>query len=60
MTKAVRIHNYGGPEALRYEDVADDLPSAGQVRLKQTAIGLNFIDIYYRTGVYKVPQMPVR
>ena len=59
MTKAVRIHNYGGPEALRYEDVADDLPSAGQVRLKQTAIGLNFIDIYYRNGVYKVPQMPV-
>ncbi|HEY4134757.1 MAG TPA: quinone oxidoreductase [Alphaproteobacteria bacterium] len=59
MTKAVRIHNYGGPEALRYEDVTDDLPGAGQVRLRQTAIGLNYIDIYYRTGVYKAPSMPI-
>jgi len=59
MTKAVRIHNYGGPEALRYEDVADETPGAGQVHLRQTAIGLNFIDVYYRTGVYKAPQFPI-
>jgi len=59
MTKAVRIHNYGGPEALRYEDVADEAPGAGQVHLRQTAIGLNFIDVYYRTGVYKAPQFPI-
>jgi NADPH2:quinone reductase len=59
MTKAVRIHNYGGPEALHYEDVPDEAPSAGQVRLRQTAIGLNFSDIYYRTGVYKAPSMPI-
>ena len=59
MTKAIRIHNYGGPEALHYEDVAEEAPGAGQVHLRQTAIGLNFIDVYYRTGVYKAPQFPI-
>ncbi len=58
MSKAVRIHNFGGPEAMRIEEVDVGSPGAGQVRLRQTAIGLNFIDVYYRTGLYPVPTMP--
>jgi NADPH2:quinone reductase len=52
MTKAVRYHQHGGPEVLRYEDVAVGKPGAGQVRLRHTAIGVNFIDIYQRSGLY--------
>lgn len=58
MSKAVRIHATGGPEAMRLEEVEVDAPGPGQVRLRQTAIGLNFIDVYYRTGVYSLPTMP--
>jgi NADPH2:quinone reductase len=58
MSKAVRIHNFGGPEAMRIEEVDVGSPGPGQVRLRQTAIGLNFIDVYYRTGLYSVPTMP--
>ena len=54
MTKAIVVHQTGGPEQLSYEDrpVAD--PGAGQVKLNQTAIGLNFIDTYQRSGLYPV------
>ena len=55
MTKAIRIHEYGGPEVLTYEDVETPSPGRGEVLLKQTAIGLNYIDIYYRTGLYSAP-----
>lgn len=59
MVKAVRVHEYGGPEVLRYEDVDVAAPGAGQVVLKQTAIGLNFVDIGMRMGRYPVkPEMP--
>ena len=58
MSKAVRIHAHGGADAMRLEDVEVGEPSPGQVRLRQTAIGLNFIDVYYRTGLYPVPTMP--
>ena len=58
MSKAVRIHATGGAEAMRLEEVAVGDPGPGQVRLRQTAIGLNFIDVYYRTGVYSLPTMP--
>ena len=58
MSKAVRIHATGGAEAMRLEDVEVGDPGPGQVRLRQTAIGLNFIDVYYRTGVYSLPTMP--
>jgi NADPH2:quinone reductase len=53
--KAIRIHQNGGPEVLRYEDT--DLPAlaAGQVRVRHTAIGVNFIDTYHRSGLYKLP-----
>ena len=58
MSKAVRIHATGGADAMRYEDVEVAAPGPGQVRLRQTAIGLNYIDVYYRTGVYSLPTMP--
>lgn len=58
MTKAVRVHQVGGPEVLTYEDVEVPAPGAGEVRIRQHAIGVNFIDTYFRTGLYPVPQMP--
>jgi NADPH:quinone reductase len=51
--KAVRIHAAGGPEALKYEDVPEPTPKAGEALVKVDAAGLNFIDVYYRTGLYK-------
>ena len=53
MTKAIRVHQPGGPEQMRWEEVEVGEPGPGQVRLRQTAIGLNFIDVYHRTGLYK-------
>ena len=52
--KAVRIHETGGPEALRYEDVELPPPGANEVRVKHTAIGVNFIDTYHRSGLYPI------
>lgn len=57
MTRAIRIHEFGGPEVLRYEDVLLPQPGARQVRIRHTAIGVNFIDTYERTGLYPV-QLP--
>jgi NADPH2:quinone reductase len=59
MTKAVRVHKHGGPEVLAYEDVEVGAPGPGEVRIRQTVIGLNFIDVYYRTGLYKPPWLQV-
>ncbi len=58
MPFAVRVHANGGPEALIYEDVPAADPGPGEVLLRQHAIGINFIDIYYRTGLYKLPSLP--
>jgi NADPH2:quinone reductase len=58
MTKAVRVHKVGGPEALVYESIDVAAPGPGEVRIRQHAIGVNFIDVYFRTGLYKAPQMP--
>src|SRR3954470_5340969 len=58
MTKAVRVHKVGGPEALVYESVDVPAPGPGEVRIRQHAVGLNFIDVYYRTGLYKAPGLP--
>jgi NADPH2:quinone reductase len=55
MTKAIRIHEHGGPEVLKWEDVEVGAPGPDEVRLKTTAAGLNFIDTYHRTGMYKIP-----
>ena len=58
MTKAVRIHENGGPEVLTYEDVEVGNPGDGEVRLKHTAIGLNYIDVYHRVGGHGGPKPP--
>lgn len=52
MPHAIRVHAYGGPENLRREFVEVPAPGPGQVRLRQTAVGLNYIDVYERTGLY--------
>jgi len=55
MPKAIRLHQSGGPENLRYEDVEVPPPAAKEVTIRHTAIGLNFIDVYDRTGLYSMP-----
>jgi NADPH2:quinone reductase len=55
MSHSIRIHRTGGPEVLAWEPVEVSAPAAGQVRLKHTAIGLNFIDVYHRAGLYPQP-----
>jgi len=55
MTHAIRIHQPGGPEALKWEEVEVGEPGPGQARIRQAAAGLNFIDVYHRTGLYKQP-----
>ncbi|MBZ9735700.1 quinone oxidoreductase [Mesorhizobium sp. CA18] len=52
MSKAIRIHAHGGPEVLAYEDADPGQPGEGQILVRHTAIGLNFIDVYYRSGLY--------
>src|SRR5438046_5051252 len=53
--KAIRVHAPGGQEALRYEEIERAAPGPGQVLVKIEAAGVNFIDVYQRTGLYKVP-----
>jgi NADPH2:quinone reductase len=53
MPHAIRIHENGGPEVLKWEEVEIGDPAPGQVRIRQEAAGLNFIDVYHRTGLYK-------
>src|SRR5689334_4914452 len=55
MPHAVRIHQSGGPEVLQWESVEVGAPGPGQVRLKQHAVGVNYIDVYQRSGLYKLP-----
>ncbi|WP_137390679.1 quinone oxidoreductase family protein [Rhodoligotrophos defluvii] len=55
MVKAIRIHAVGGPEVLKLEEVTVAPPGQGEVQIKHAAIGLNFIDVYYRTGLYPAP-----
>jgi len=58
MTKAIQIHETGGPEVMKWEDVCVPEPLEGEVQLRQTAVGLNFIDVYQRTGLYPLPALP--
>ena len=58
MAFAVRVHKVGGPDALQYEQVEAGAPGQGQVKLKQHAIGLNYIDVYLRTGLYPQASHP--
>jgi NADPH:quinone reductase len=58
MTHAIRIHEYGGPDVLKWEKVDVGRPGPGEIKIRQTAIGLNFIDIYVRTGLYPQALLP--
>ncbi len=55
MSHAIRFHEHGGPEVLRWEEVAVGGPGPGELRLRHTAVGVNFIDTYHRSGLYKLP-----
>lgn len=55
MPKAIRLEKTGGPDVLRWEDVEVGEPGPGQVRLRHTAVGVNFIDTYHRSGLYPIP-----
>ena len=54
MTMAIRVHETGGPEVLRWEEIEVGRPGSGEVRIAQTAVGLNFIDVYQRSGLYRL------
>jgi NADPH2:quinone reductase len=58
MGRAIRVHEHGGPEVLRLEDIPTPQPGPGEIRVRHTAIGVNFIDTYFRTGLYKPPGLP--
>ncbi|MBV8397980.1 MAG: quinone oxidoreductase [Acetobacteraceae bacterium] len=58
MTKAIRIHAYGGPEVMQWEDVPTPEPGPGEALVHHEAVGLNYIDVYFRTGLYKAPGLP--
>ena len=58
MPKAIRIHRTGGPDAMRWEDVEVGAPGPGEIRIRHEAVGLNYIDVYFRTGLYSAPSLP--
>jgi NADPH2:quinone reductase len=58
MPKAIVVSELGGPEVLRFEEVPVAAPGPGEARVRQTAIGVNYIDVYFRRGIYKPPQLP--
>ena len=58
MAYAIQVQKFGGPEALIYTEIPVSEPGPGQIKLKQTAIGVNYIDVYHRTGLYPQASMP--
>jgi len=58
MSKAIRIYETGGPEVLRFEDFDPGKPGPGEALVRHDAVGLNFIDVYHRTGLYPLPSLP--
>ena len=58
MTKAIRMYEIGGPEVMRWEDIDPGSPEPGEALVRHEAVGLNFIDVYHRTGVYPLPSLP--
>ena len=58
MPKAIRIHRTGGPDAMQWEDVEVGAPGPGEIRIRHEAVGLNYIDVYFRTGLYPAPSLP--
>ena len=59
MSKAIRIHANGGPEVMKWEDIPTPDPGPNEALIKQEAVGLNYIDVYFRTGLYTAPSMPL-
>lgn len=59
MTHAIRIHSNGGPEVMKWEAVPTPEPGPGEALIRHAAVGLNYIDVYFRTGLYKAPSMPL-
>jgi NADPH2:quinone reductase len=59
MIQAIRIHAPGGPEVMKWEEVPRPEPSQGEALIKQEAVGLNYIDVYFRSGLYKAPTIPL-
>ena len=55
----MRVHDTGGPDSMRWESVDIAAPGPGEVHIRHTAIGLNYIDVYFRTGLYPAPAMPL-
>ncbi len=58
MSKVIRIYETGGPEVLRWEEYDPGQPAAGEALVRHEAVGLNFIDVYHRTGTYSLPSLP--
>jgi len=58
MPKAIRIHQHGGPEVLKWEEADPGQPGPGEALVRHEAVGLNFIDVYHRTGLYPLPALP--
>ena len=58
MSQAIRIHGHGGPQVLSWDEIEVGAPGPGEVRLSQRACGLNFIDTYHRSGLYKLASFP--
>ena len=58
MPKAIRVHQTGGPDAMQWEDVEVGAPGPGEIRIRHEAVGLNYIDVYFRTGLYPAPSLP--
>lgn len=58
MPKAIRIHQHGGPEVLKWEDIDPGQPGPGEALVRHEAVGLNYIDVYHRTGLYPLPALP--
>jgi NADPH2:quinone reductase len=59
MNHAIRVHEYGGPEKMVWEEVPRPGPRPGEALVRHEAVGLNYIDVYFRTGLYKAPALPV-
>ena len=58
MTHAIVVHEAGGPDQMKWESVDVGDPAEGEVRLRHTAVGLNYIDVYFRSGLYPAPHTP--
>ena len=58
MPKAIRIHQHGGPEVLKWEEIDPGQPGSGEALVRHEAVGLNYIDVYHRSGLYPLPALP--